>query len=276
MGRIGRGWRLAKIAFGVVRRDSALLALSILGGLAALFAGLAFGIPAVVLYDREQEVLAIVLAVVGGYAATFLSVYFGVALAAAAAKVLDGQDATIADGLAAARGRVGPIAGWALALLTVNLVISFVRERLGVAGDVIAGVAGVAWGLVTFLVVPVIALEGLGPWAALKRSGSLFRQRWGEQITGNVAIGGIFALAGIVPAVVLGWLGWISDSTALAVVLFALAIVLAVVAIVLARTVGAVFSVALYRYAASGEAAGPFTEDDLRASVRQRRVPGLA
>ena len=71
----------------------------------------------------------------------------------------------------------------------MNLVISFIRERAGVAGEVIAGIAGVAWGLVTFLVVPVIALEGLGPWQALKRSGSLFRQRWGEQITGNLAIG---------------------------------------------------------------------------------------
>ncbi len=276
MGRIGRGWKLSKIAFGVVRRDSALVTLSVLGGIAALCAALALGIPAAVLYDRDQEVIAVVLAVIGAYAATFLSVYFGVALAAAAAKVLDGEDATVADGLAAARTRVGPIAGWAVVLLTVNLVISFIRERTGPLGDVIAGIAGVAWGLVTFLVVPVIALEGLGPWAAVKRSGSLFRERWGEQITGNFAIGGIFALAGMIPAVVLGWLGWISDSDALRIVLIAVAIVIAVAAIILARTVGSVFSVALYRFAATGDPSGPFSEEDMRASVRQRRTPGIA
>jgi hypothetical protein len=101
--RLGRGWHLAKIAIGVVRSDGSLLAISILGGLAATLAALAFGIPAVVLFDRENDVLAAVLAVLGGYAATFLAVYFGVALAAAAAKVLDGQDATVANGLAAAR-----------------------------------------------------------------------------------------------------------------------------------------------------------------------------
>jgi Family of unknown function (DUF6159) len=270
MGRIGRGWKLAKIAFGVVRADSALLTLSVLGGLAALFVALAFLIPAAVLYDREQTAVAVVLLVAGAYLATFLGVYFGVALAAAAAKVLDGQDATVADGLAAARTRLGPIAGWALFALTVNLVIAFIRERAGVAGDVVAGIAGVAWGLVTFLVIPVIALEGLGPWAAVKRSGSLFRTRWGEQITGNFAIGAIFLLAGLVPAFVLGAIGWVSDNDAVAIPLFVIAVVLAVAAIILARTVGSVFAVALYRFAATGAATGPFSEEDLRGSVRAR------
>jgi len=270
MGRISRGWKLAKIAFGVVRTDSALLTLSVLGGLAALFVALAFLIPATVLYDREQTAVAVVLLVVGAYLATFLGVYFGVALAAAAAKVLDGQDATVADGLSAARTRLGPIAGWALFALTVNLVIAFIRERAGVAGDVLAGIAGVAWGLVTFLVIPVIALEGLGPWAAVKRSGSLFRKRWGEQITGNFAIGAIFLLAGLVPAFVLGAIGWVSENEAVAIPLFAIAVVLAVAAIILARTVGSVFAVALYRFAATGAATGPFSEEDLRGSVSAR------
>lgn len=274
MGRIGRGWRLAKIALGVVRSDPALLTLSVLGGVAALFAVLALGIPAAVLYDRDQTVLAVVLAVVGAYAATFLAVYFGVALAAAAAQVLDGEDATVASGLAAARTRLGPIAGWALLLLTVNLVISFIRERAGVAGEIIAGIAGIAWGLVTFLVVPVIALEGLGPWASVKRSGALFRQRWGEQITGNFAIGGIFVLAGLIPAVIIGAIGWVSDSDAVRIVLIAVALVIAVVAVILARTVGSVFAVALYRFAATGAATGPFSEDELRGSVRARPAMG--
>jgi hypothetical protein len=123
-------------------------------------------------------------------------------------------------------------------LLTVNLVISFIRERAGVAGDVIAGIAGVAWGLVTFLVVPVIALEGLGPWASVKRSGALFRQRWGEQISGNFAIGGIFVLVGLIPAVIIGAIGWVSDSDAVRIALIALALVIAAVAVILARTLG--------------------------------------
>ena len=109
----------------------------------------------------------------------------------------------------------------------------------------------------------------------MKRSGALFRQRWGEQITGNLAIGGIFVLVGLVPAVVLGVIGWNADSDVLRGVLLGIAIVLAVAAAVLARTVGSVFSVALYRFAAGEGATGPFTEDDLRGAVRLRRA-GLA
>lgn len=272
MGRIVRGWSLAKVALALVRRDSALLALSVLGGVAATITVLAFGIPAAVLADRDDNAIAVVLAVIGGYAASFLSVYFGVALAAAAARVLDGEPATIADGLAVARTRVGPVAAWALMVVTVNLVLAFIRERAGVAGDVIAGVAGVAWGLVTFLVIPIIALEGLGPWQAVKRSGALFRQRWGEQITGNLAIGAVFALLGLVPAVAIGTIGWILDDDIARGILFGVALVLVVVTIILARTASSVFAVALYRYASGQGSTGPFSEEDLRDSVQRRRA----
>ena len=44
------------------------------------------------------------------------------------------------------------------------------------------------------MVVPVLAFEGIGPFAAMKRSASLFRQRWGQQVTGNVIIGGLASL----------------------------------------------------------------------------------
>ena len=56
-----------------------------------------------------------------------------------------------------------------------------------------------AWSLVTFLAVPVIAIEGTGPLETLKRSASIFRQRWGQQITGNIAIGAAVFLFGVLP-----------------------------------------------------------------------------
>ena len=60
-----------------------------------------------------------------------------------------------------------------------------------------------AWALVTFMAVPVIAIEGTGPLETLKRSASIFKQKWGQQITGNIAIGGAVFLLGILPAVLL-------------------------------------------------------------------------
>ena len=56
--------------------------------------------------------------------------------------------------------RLGAIAGWALVLTTVNLVIQALRSRAGIIGSLLLGAATVAWGLATFLVVPIVALEG--------------------------------------------------------------------------------------------------------------------
>ena len=160
--------------------------------------------------------------------------------------------------------------------VTVNLLIAFIRERAGLAGAVLGGIAGVAWNLATFLVVPVIAFEGLGPIDALKRSESIFRKRWGVQITGQAAVGGLVALAGFVPAVLLVLLGARGASGGLQWALIAIGVVVGVIALVVARTVGVVFAVALYRYGAEQGAVGPFAVEDLERSVARKGGGGTA
>ena len=71
------------------------------------------------------------------------------------------------------------------------------RDR---SAQIAARLVGMAWSLVTFLAVPVIAIEGTGPFETLKRSASIFRERWGQQITGNIAIGAAIFLLGVLPA----------------------------------------------------------------------------
>jgi Family of unknown function (DUF6159) len=111
---------------------------------------------------------------------------------ARAARACSTGVATAGGSIGFAFKRLGPILGWSVVGTVVTLLLAFVRSR-GAAGALIAGGGGAAWSLVTFLAVPVIAFEGLGPFAKLKRSASLFRQHWGEQITGNVGIGLVFS-----------------------------------------------------------------------------------
>ena len=212
---------------------------------------------------------------IGAYGVTFFGIFFGVAVAAAAAQAFDGVDATVGSGVSAASKRLGAISLWAVMALTVNLLIAFLRERLGFAGALLGGIAGVAWNLATFLVIPVIAFEGLGPIDALKRSASIFRKRWGERITGQVAVGGLIFLIGFVPAMLFVLLGAWGASGAVQWALIAVGVVIGVVAVVIARTVTAVFAVALYRYGAEEGATGPFASQDLESSVA-RRSPSTA
>jgi hypothetical protein len=254
----------------VVRGDVSMTVLVVLGGIASGAVALAFLAPAAVAYSIEETWLAAVIGAVGVYLATVAATYFAVALAAAAAEVLDGRDATVRGGMAVAGRNVGAILGWALVLTTVNLVIQALRERAGLLGSLLLGAAAVAWSLATLLVVPIIALEGIGPLAALGRSTALFRQRWGEQLAGTASIGILFTILGVVPAVVLVFLGTASGSTAVAIAFLVIGVLIAVAAGILGSAARAVFAVALYRYASGSGATGPFTVHDLeRAVVRK-------
>ena len=217
------------------------------------------------------------LVAIGIYGATFLSIYFGVGLAASADALFHGRDSSFGDGMAVARSHTGAIAGWAALSALVGMIVSAL-QRSGSIGEVIIGsLIGAAWSLISFMSIPVIAFEGTGPWATLKRSASLFKERWAGQVTGGVAIGGIVFLVGVLPAVLLiaggGYL-WINDSggagLAGGAVLVAVGAVLLVVSMLIAQAMRSVFAVALYRFATTGEAPATFTEDELRSAVRTK------
>jgi Family of unknown function (DUF6159) len=271
MERISTGWRLARQSLAVVRSDPALAGLVIVGGVLAALVVLPGVTLALLVSDGDEpSAAAWVVLAVAGYLIHVVTVFSGVALVHAAARVIDGEDATVHESIAFGFERLRPILGWAFVGALVSLAFSLMR-RAGLIGAVLAGLAGTAWSLVTFLAVPVVAFEGLGPIATLKRSAELFRQRWGEQITGNIGIGLVFFLLSL-PALVLvvvgivlvvvgeaGLLGW----------LVLLAGVLAIGAVtVLGRAASATFGAVLYYYAVTGEAPPQFAEGDLRAVAR--------
>ena len=122
----------------------------------------------------------------------------------------------------------------------------------------------------------MIAFEGTGPWATLKRSTHLFKGRWAGQITGNVAIGGIVGLCGVLPSIALIALGgyfWFSGDSidlAVAVVLIVVGVIGVVISMLIIQAMRGVFGVALYRFASTGEVASGFTEADLNSAVRTK------
>jgi hypothetical protein len=119
----------------------------------------------------------------------------------------------------------------------------------------------------------VLAFEGIGPIDALKRSAHLFRQRWGQQVTGNVVIGGIAGLVVAVGAIIaVAGVALVATSNAsgavAGVVIFLVGLVLAVAGLVFSGAVRGVLGVALYRWVADDQAVGPFTAQDLDSAAR--------
>ncbi|MFL5832511.1 MAG: DUF6159 family protein [Solirubrobacterales bacterium] len=270
MRRIKRGWALTKKSWGLLREHPSLIRFPLYGAVATTLLAIVTLGPGLYLWDDDQLAGAIPLIVLGVYVLSFVGFYFSVGLAACADMIFRGQEASVADGLAVARSRIAQISGWAAVSAAISLVMGLLENQGGTLGTIAARLVGMAWSLITFISIPVIAIEGTGPFETIKRSGSLFRERWGQQITGNLAIGGAVFLIGVLPAVLLIVAGvalWSAASFLGAVLVVIGALVLAI-ALLVSRALSGIFGVALYRYALDGEVVGGFTKEDLESAVK--------
>lgn len=275
MGRWGRGWNLAKQSWQVVLNDRTLLAFPLVSGVAAIFTGAAFFAAGDgLLSSKSLHAVGIAVIVVGVYALTVIAVFCGVALSACAARSLQGEDTTLAEGLTAARARLGVILAWAGVQLIVGAISAALQAVLREAGGqilsaIVGSLANLVWSVATFFVIPVLALESLGPIEAIERSSSVIRQRWGEGVSGSFAIGGIVFLLGWLPGIVLIVLG-ASTGNAIGLVLAALGVLVLIFAALAQTTIMSVFRVALFRFATDGVAIGGFQQSELEAAFRPK------
>jgi len=187
MSRIKRGWALTKKSWGLLRENPELLRFPLYGGAATIVAAIVVVGPGVYLIEQDQTVFGGAVAVIGFYLLAVIGTYFSVGLAAAADMIFRGQRATVADGLAVSRARFSQICGWAAVSATIGIALSAL-ENQGAIGEIVGRLLAIGWSLITFLAVPVIALEGTGPFQTLKRSSSLFKSRWGAQVTTSVRL----------------------------------------------------------------------------------------
>jgi cation transporter-like permease len=113
MSRIGRGWILTKESWAIIRRDRTLLVFPIVAGISGLLVGAVFIGGGVGLRAATgSEPVMIVAFVIGAYVLTVVSTFCNVALTSCAARALDGEDTTVAEGFAAARERFGVVMSW--------------------------------------------------------------------------------------------------------------------------------------------------------------------
>jgi len=265
MGRLRRSWELAKASWGVIRSDWTLLrfplvsgALStILGGLALIFLWLSGT------FDSSSSDDVSIGSMIGlfiFYLVTYTVVIFcNVALVSSVMARFAGQPEHADTGWAAARARWKKILGWAAIAATVGVLLNVLSNRGDRITEILAMIGAAAWSLATFLIVPVLVVEDVGPVDALKRSTTLLKRTWGEQIAGNAGIGLVTGLLMVVVIAIGGGLIWLAALTSNAVVIVIAVIpVLLMVALVMTVTsaMGTVYSAATYRYAVNEPTVG--------------------
>jgi hypothetical protein len=281
MDRIRRSWALAKASYGVLRADRELVIFPLISFVALVIVLIAFAVPLALvgiadLDTGELSPVGIALSF-GLYVVAYtVAFFFNTALVGAAMIRLNGGDPTLGDGIRVAMSRLPAIIGYALIAATVGMILRWISERAGIVGSIVAGLLGFAWSVATFLVVPVLVVEGVGPVAAVKRSGGLLRKTWGEQLIGGFGLGLVFSLimfgVGLLGVLVIVGLGAISE-TLLVVGIFGLVLALGAIALV-ASALGGIYTAAVYRYATTGEA-GAFGTDAMQAAFRQKNASRL-
>src|SRR4051812_24671058 len=146
-----RGWELTKKSWGVIRSHPGLSKLPLTGGALALVAVIVFCGPGAALLAADNTgatVGGVVLVAIGAYLATFAIVYYNVMLAAAADEALRGQEPDIAAARGLARSRISVIAQWALVSAVISALLSVLRDRGGLLGQIGAALGGAIWSLV--------------------------------------------------------------------------------------------------------------------------------
>ncbi len=287
MGKIGTTWELVKQSFAILREDEELMLLPVLSAIscmavtASLLAGSGF-----FYYPQIKAAIAeqggwhpsnnlIVGAMFVFYLANyFVIIFFNTALVSAASLRLEGGDPTVRDGLRAAWNRVGVIFEWALVAATVGMILRAIEERSSLVGKLVAGLAGMAWTLATFFVVPVLAFENLGPVQAFSRSAELFRKNWGEEVVGTFSFGLIFFLLAL-PGIALPLLGGaLFGGIGVTVGGCTMIIYFIFLSVVSASTHG-IFLAALYRYATKGEVSKGFDRQTLSSAWQPKPGYGI-
>jgi hypothetical protein len=279
-GRIGRGWRLLGQTWRFLLERPRLMALPALSMLLTTVAAVLLFVP---VFDATKgldvRLSAFIAAAASALPFTFIATFFNVGFLAMVLAAERGEQPTIRDGLRSARRRLRPIVAWSIVSATIGTAISaiehlpFVGE---IVGRVLSSLGGLAWAVATLFVVPVLALDGVGPKEALGRSATAFRRRWGESLTGEITIGAVSGIA-IIPgaALICLGIGLLEDGGGAGVGLLVAGIALAAPVLALASAVTELFLLELYRVSVDPERTpgGPFERAQLEAALVPRELP---
>lgn len=283
--RIRNSWDLVKASFSVLRADKELLVYPILSSIGVLIVTVTFFVPTLLagVFDSfianpvfNIDILGIFVAFLFYFAQYFVINFANSALVGAAMIRLRGGDPSVKDGFRIAFGRIGIILSYTAIAATVGMILRTLSERSKGLGRLAISLVGMAWNLATFLAVPVLVAEDVGPLEAVKRSAILLKKTWGEQIVGNLSIGLISGLTSLglliitlVPGIILSILldNWLLMIPA------GLILVLGIMLLsLLSSALNGIYAAAVYRYAAEGETGGYFSSEAVQGAFRQKQL----
>jgi Family of unknown function (DUF6159) len=283
--RISAGWTAAKACLEVLRNDKKLVIFPLLSGISCLIVLASFAIPLAVIkpaflhalmdddVNFKQAPIWFWVVLFAFYFVNYFVIYFfNAALVHCALFHFRGLPVTATDGLQAAVRRLPELLAWSLVSATVGLILRLIENANDKFGGLVSTIIGGAWSVVTYFVVPVLVVEGVGPFQAIGRSAKVLYRTWGEAIGGHAGVGWAllpFWLLGILAGVLAFFA--LSKSVALGVALFAAAVIYMLILSLVDATLKGILLGALYLYATSGEVPNEFDRGVMKDSFTPKQ-----
>jgi len=290
MGRISNSVALLKTSWGVLRSDKELALIPVLSALCSAVVMVLMGLGAwatvnktpvktTSLFDGtpvsstqyQQTPMTYLVIVLGYLVVSIVVTFFTASLMAGAHERLSGGNPSLGSAFGKASSRFVPLLGWAVIQATVGLVLRSISERGGIVGQLLASALNFAWNVVSWLAVPFIVVDGLGPVDALKHSAEVLRKTWGENLAANIGFGIINLLVMLAALLV----GGVFIAVGLWMVGIALAVLMITVSAVIISALTGIYRTALFMYASTQYVPTGFTRESLEGAFRTKRLGGL-
>ncbi|WP_135665175.1 DUF6159 family protein [Halorhabdus rudnickae] len=179
--RISIGFGLARRSGRVLRAYPRLLAFPLLGGLAGLaFVMTVFG--GLFVADLGSGPILYATLFVIYVVETFVASFFTAALIAATRETFRGEEPTVRGSLTIAWEKRWQLLAWSVIAAIVGVIIRGIEESSEIGGAILATLFSLAWGVMTYFVVPVIVFEDPTVTGMFKQSGRTIKRTWGESL----------------------------------------------------------------------------------------------
>jgi hypothetical protein len=274
MGRISNTWSLMKSSFGVLKQEKKLLLFPVFSGVFTLLVLAGFFIPVFITghvpylneFNNLSDPARYTLIFLFYFVNYFIVMFFNSAAVAYAIDVMRGGTPSIAAAFAKVRSRIMPLLGWTLIASTIGLILNSIENQSDKIGRIVIAFIGLSWTVLSFLVLPILIVEGKGPITALKESVAMVKKVWAEQLVGHFSFGLLFSLI-LIPVALLSfaimamegifvWAG------------FALLLLVGICAGILQWILQSIFMGAVYLYVRDHEVPDTFSLSQIDSAMR--------
>lgn len=294
IGRIKKGWLLTKGAWRVLKLDKELINIPLISAIVQLVLFTVFVVIGFLIANyfgvfdtvattdttNETEVpfwvyLAVLPALI---ILDFVVNYFSAALIAGAFMRFRGDDPTVKGSLAAVKGKSLAIFQFTFLQAVVFTILDFIEQKVPLGGKIAAWLAGVAFRVASFFVLPIIVdtKQHIGPWKATKQSAGLIKQVWGESLVVAVGINIIGVLTAFLYLAVMAALFAagisLSAPVALAWAGGVLTIVGLMALVLIFATLSSIAQAAIYHYATTGDSPLEFDKKLLKQALTPKKA----